>query len=79
MSGFGIALIHILLCPYSSPIKKFLTSFFRGLFYFDKTSSFSTFLITNYQFTRFYTIFLILPNVKIPSPLARVKIDRAEL
>ena len=38
-----------------------------------------TILITYYQFYYPYTIFLILSNVKIPSPLERFKMKRDEL
>ena len=65
--------------PLNTPIKKFLISFFRGAFHFDKMAIFYTKITSKSNKSRQNTIFLILPNVKILSPLARVKMKRAEL
>ena len=58
-------------CMYS--IKNFLTSFFRGVVRFDKMKVFPDDLNPVSLILCKNAIFLILSNVKIPSPLARVK------
>ena len=62
-----------------SSIKNFLNTFFEEIFNFDKMiwfiDGFSSDLLNLHQ----NAIFLILPNVKILSLLARVKMKRAEL
>ena len=62
-----------------NPIKKFLTSFFGGMSDFDRMTAVSVVLISVLPTLHLFAIFLILSNVKIPSPLARVKMRRAEL
>ena len=59
--------------------KKFLKSFFKVEVHFDKMSSIFDYFNSYLPILHQNTIFLILSNVKIPSPLARVKMKRAEL
>ena len=66
-------------CPAKSPIKKFLTSFFGGIFNFDKMKAIQVINISICLIYCIHTIFLILSNVKNSSHLECSKMKLAEL
>ena len=79
LDGLGLCIHLYKTARKNTPIKKFLTSFFWWVICFDKMISTLRILLPKILICCLNAFFLIFPIVKILSPLARVKMKRAEL